>query len=97
MQSVFGERRRAPNLGRGRGGRAGGGRFGQKAWGWGEAESTRTKEAALSPAVLKNASCFFKGARSSGGLGSGGGSGGGGSCLLSGRAALSDLANWASV
>lgn len=40
---------------------------GQKGWGWGEAERTRTKEAAGSPAVLKNASCFFKGARGSGG------------------------------
>lgn len=56
-------------MSRGRGGRAGGGRFRQKAWGRGEAESTRTKEAALKPAVLKNASCFFKGARGSGCLG----------------------------
>lgn len=46
---------------------------GQKGWGWGEAESTRTKEAAGRPAVLKNASCFFKGARGSGGRGWGGG------------------------
>lgn len=67
---------------------------GQKGWGRGEVERTRTKEAAGSLAVLKNASCFFKGARGSGGP--------------AGRrrrrelpalraAALTDLANWASV
>lgn len=92
--TVLWKRAAPPTGGGGREGETEEADSGQKGWGWGEVERTRTKEAAGSPAVLKNASCFFKGSRRSGGR--------------AGRrrrrelpalrpAALTDLANWASV